>query len=147
MFIWEAFVARWWGSIYFSACWRGWVPVIGFLCLFWRETHTKDLRARFPTRPKEDEKKARFQCSQQKIGVSVDQGKATVRERWLLSEELGPADPEAWSASSRRWFSAPGSWVGIFVRVHDMTDTEAQDGRKVVKTSPFFRLRLTQARA
>ena len=34
----------------------GWMPVRGFLCLFWRETHTKDLRARFLTTPEEDEK-------------------------------------------------------------------------------------------
>ena len=28
-----------------------WVPVRESLCLFWRETHTKGQRARFPTRP------------------------------------------------------------------------------------------------
>ena len=43
-------VARWWHSF----CGYGWAPVRGFLCLFWRQTHRKGLRARFPTRPKED---------------------------------------------------------------------------------------------
>ena len=41
------------GGIRFCAC--GGVPVRGSLCLFWRETHTKGLCARFPTRPEEDE--------------------------------------------------------------------------------------------
>ena len=45
--------------------------------------------------------KARSQSSQQKKGVSNSQGKATVRERRLPSEELGPVDPEARSASAR----------------------------------------------
>ena len=36
-------------------CGCGWVPLRGFLCLFWRENHTKGWRARFPIRPKEDE--------------------------------------------------------------------------------------------
>ena len=31
------------------------MPVTGPFCLFWRETHTKDLHARYPTRPEEDE--------------------------------------------------------------------------------------------
>ena len=43
------------GGIRFCGCGCELVPVRGFLCLFWRETHTKGLRARFPTRPEEDE--------------------------------------------------------------------------------------------
>ena len=46
-------------------------------------------------------------------GVSDSQGKVTVRERWLLREELGPVDREARSASVRGWVSVPGSSVGI----------------------------------
>ena len=34
-----------------------WVQVRESLCLFWRETHTKGLRARSPTRPEEDERR------------------------------------------------------------------------------------------
>ena len=34
-------------------------------------------------------------------GVSNSQGNATVRERQLLKEELGPVDPEAGLASAR----------------------------------------------
>ena len=30
---------------------------VGVLCLFWRKTHTKGLRARLPTRPEEDEER------------------------------------------------------------------------------------------
>ena len=34
-----------------------WVPVRGSRCLFWRETHTKGLRAGFPTRLEEQEER------------------------------------------------------------------------------------------
>ena len=36
-------------------CGCGCVPVRGPLCLFWRETHTKGLCVRLPTKPEEDE--------------------------------------------------------------------------------------------
>ena len=71
------------------------MSVRGFLCLFWRETHTKGLRAKFPTRPEEDE------SSEQKKAVNKNRGKAMVRERRLLSEVLGPVDVEAGLANVR----------------------------------------------
>ena len=46
-------MAWWWA--FFCGCGYEWAPVRGFFCLFWCETHTKGLRARFPTRPEEDE--------------------------------------------------------------------------------------------
>ena len=78
--------------------------------------------------------KARSQGSQQKRAVSDSRGKVTFRERRLLSEELGPVDPEAESASARGWVSVPGSYVGIF-KYTLVTDTEAQN---------LLRLELTQ---
>ena len=62
---------------------------------FLREIHTKGLRARFLTRPEEDEGK------QDPRAVNRSRGKATVRERRLLREELGPVDTKARSANVR----------------------------------------------
>ena len=59
-------------------------------------------RARFPTRPKEDEEKQGSRAGNR------NRGKATVRERLLLSEELEPVDSEAWSANARGRVSVPG---------------------------------------
>ena len=42
-------------GIRFCGC--GWVPVRGFLCLFWRKTHSKALRERFPTKLEEKKEK------------------------------------------------------------------------------------------
>ena len=54
---------------------------------------------RFPTRPEEDEERQGSRAEQ--IGVNDSQGKAMVRERRLLKEELGPVDQEARSANAR----------------------------------------------
>ena len=58
--------------------------------------------------------KARFKGNQRKNGVSDSRGKATVRERRLLSVKVGPVDPEAGSASAflvAVWeFSSICSW-------------------------------------
>ena len=88
---------------------------------------------------------AMSQSSQQKRVVSDSLGKATVRERWLLSEELGPVDPEAGSASARGRVRVPGSCVGILFEYTIMSDTEIPE--KVPKPSTFVRLELTQVRA
>ena len=42
------------------------MPVRGSLCLFWRETHTKGLHARLPTRPEEDEGRQGTRAKQKK---------------------------------------------------------------------------------
>ena len=74
-------VARWWPFVLWVWV-RGWVR--GFLCLFWRETLTKSLRASFPTYETEGRRgKARSQNWEQ-IWVNASQGKATVRMGWLL---------------------------------------------------------------
>ena len=61
------------------------------------------------------------------------------RERRLLKEDLGPVDSEARSANARGGVSVSGSCVGIMFEYTLMTDTEAQNARKVPKTSPFLR--------
>ena len=61
-------------GIRFCRC--GWAPVRRFLCLLWRETHTKGLSARSPTRPGEDEER------QGPRTVNRREELATVRERW-----------------------------------------------------------------
>ena len=57
--------------------------------------------------------KARSQSSQQKRAVNRRRGKVTVRDRRVLSEEVGPVDPEAGLANMRGWVSVPGGCVGI----------------------------------
>ena len=95
------------GDIRFCGC--GWMPIRGSLCLFWYKTHTKGLRTRFPARPEENEGKPDPRA------VNRSQGKVTVRERQLLSEELGPVDPEARLADVRGWVSIPCGCVGILL--------------------------------
>ena len=87
--------------------------------------------------------KARSQGSQQKRAVNRSWGKVTVRERQLLSKELGPEEPETGSVSVRGRVSVPGSCVGT-LEYTLVTDTEAQNARKVPKTSSFLRLELIQ---
>ena len=64
------------------------MPVRGFLCLIWRETHTKGLRAGFPTRLEEDEgRKAPGQnreVDRTHQSKEVGGGEADGRERQLL---------------------------------------------------------------
>ena len=92
-------------SIHF--CGYGWVPIGGFLCLSLRETDTKGLHGRFPTRPEEDDGR------QGPRAVITNRGKASVRERQLLSEEQGPVNSDAGLANVRGWISVPGGCAGI----------------------------------
>ena len=113
-----------------TRCWAFvvwvWVPVRGSLCLFWRETHTKGLRARFPTSPEEDEgrkvperKKGVRRRNQNREGSRTDQlreqgsrqksGEADGRER----PPLEPIDWDAGLANVKRWVSILCSFVGI----------------------------------
>ena len=62
-------------KIRFSGCWCGWAPVRKFFCLLKRETNTKGLYAKFPTRPEEDEER------QGPRAVNRREELVTVRER------------------------------------------------------------------
>ena len=91
--------------------------------LFWCEIHTKGLRAKFPTRPEEDEGR--------KVPVSKEggrtkrteqgNGKSTAVSRREQSTEvggsrlLGPVGPEAGLTNVRGWISIPGDFVGILL--------------------------------
>ena len=121
-------------------CGCRWVPVRGFVCLFWHEIHTKDLRVRFPMRPEEDERRQDPRAVNREDLVIV-------RERQLMKEELGLVDPEAGLTSARRWVSVPGSCVRISLRYSLVIATDAQKSQKSVQTSPFLGLRLTQVLA
>ena len=125
------------GCIRFCVC--GWVPVRGFLYLLWREIHTKGLRTKFPTRPEEDEER------QGPRAGNRSRRKATVRERRLLNEELGPVDPEAGSASARGWVRVLGSCVGIFE--YTLATDRSIECWESDQTFPFLHLDLTQVRA
>ena len=69
------------------------------------------------------------------------QEKVTVRERWPLSEKLGPVGPEARSASATGWVSAPGSCVEIFVWVHARDRHRSTECKKSAKNFSLLMLR------
>ena len=98
-------------GIRFCGCGYRWASVRRFLCLFCHETHTKGLRAWFPTRPEEEEDWQGPRADQKE--VSDIQGKVTVREIQQLKKKLGPVVWEAWSSNVRGWVRVPGSCVGI----------------------------------
>ena len=97
-----------------------WMTVRGSFCLFWREIHTKRVRARLPTRPEEDEGRkvpesgeetSRQNRTVSKIEQSTDVGgsRQSREERWLL----GPVNSEAGLANMRKW------WLcGNFALIH-----------------------------
>ena len=120
------------GEICFCGRGCGWVSVRWFLCLLWCETHTKGLCTRLPTRLEEDEER------QGPRAVNKSQGKVTVRERQLLSEELGPVNPEAGSASMRGWVSVLGSCVGILFEYMVVTAQKQRMPVKCQKLLPSY---------
>ena len=81
-----------------------------FVCFGAKPTQ-KGLRARFPTRPEEDEERKGPGAEQK--GISGSQGKVTVRERQLLKKDQRPVDQEARSPSARGRVIVPGYCVGI----------------------------------
>ena len=118
------------------------VPVRGSLCLFWHETHTKSLCARFPTRPEENEGRQgprdtrTEQASRQERAVNRCRRKPTARTS-------GPRS----RVGQRERMSQHSWWLcGNFARIH--TRHSSPMHRKLCKSvtnfSPFFHLELTQ---
>ena len=127
-----------------ARCWAFvvwvWVPVRGPLCLFWRKTHTKGLRVRFPMRLEEVERR---KVPERNRVVDIT-GLST--EVWG-SRMLGCVDPEAGLANVRGWVSIPGDFVGILLEytlalAHRCTESYAKESQ----TYPFLRLEQTQVR-
>ena len=114
-------------------CWGGWMPVRVFLCLFWHETHTKSLRARFPTRPGEDEER------QGPKAVNRSRGKATVRERRAAKRGVGVCGLR--SQVSQRERASQRSWwlCGNFTRIHarDSPQMHRKPQKSVINFSPL----------
>ena len=69
---------------------------------------------------REDEKR------QSPLAVKRSRGKATVRERRLLSKELGPVDSEVRSANVRGCVSVPAGCMGISPRYTPAISTDTQ---------------------
>ena len=140
-----------WHDVGNSLCVCAWVPVRRFLCLYGRETHTKGLHTRSPTRSEEDggrkvPEQSREETSQQKEAEQRSgQNKAVDRSEQSSEVEgsrpLGSVDPDARLANMRGWVSIPGDFLGISFKY-----TLAIAHRKVLQISPFLRLELTQAR-
>ena len=124
-----------------SGC--GWAPVRGF-CFGAKPTQGAWRKISYETGRRRG--KARSQGSQQ-IGVSDSQGKARVRERWLLKWGVGICEPK--SQVNQRERMSQRSWLlcGNFVRVHACDSHWCTEYQKRVKTFPFLRLGLTQVRA
>ena len=91
------------GGIRFCGCGR--VPFRVFLCLFWHETSQRACARDFLR----DQKKTmegmvpvqRTEEGIQQKAINRGRGKATVRERQLINEDLVPADPEIGLANVR----------------------------------------------
>ena len=140
-------MARWWA---FVVCLWLWMSAsqripLSALARNWQEGLAREISYETGRRPG----KARSEIREQR-GVNDSQGKATVREKQLLEEELGPVDLEAESVSTRGWVSVPGRWVKISLGYTLAIATEPQKhihARKVLKTSPFLRLGPTQVRS
>ena len=120
------------------------VPVRGSLCLFWHETHTKGLCARFPTSLEEDKGRKVPEWregviwqkeAEQKSGQKS--GEADSRERQLLES----VDSDVGLTNIRGWVSIPGDFVGVS-RIH--ARDSSQNDRKVSQISPFLHLELIQ---
>ena len=89
----------------------GWVPVRESLCLFWRETHTKGLCARSPTRPEGHGKEgprdqSTGEVSQQKDAVSRREQKKPVDKTGQSGDE-SRAEKETSQQKSKRWLLVP----------------------------------------
>ena len=134
-------------------CVWGWVPV-KFLCLFWRETHTKGLCARFPTRSEEGpmaEQKRAVNKRRQSTGEGSQQERVVNRswgrtngQRKVTARNCGPRG----CVSQRERMSQHSWWLcGNFARIHACDSPQMHRSfTKVSQTSPFLLLELTQVR-
>ena len=119
------------------------VPVRGSRCLFWRETHTKGLRARFPTRLEEDKGRK----VPEKTGGRTEENreKNSLQNRAVRRREQATSrmyEPRGWVDQHEKISQHSGWLWGKFVRIH--APVSSQNARKVSQTSPFLRLELTQ---
>ena len=111
MYTYQIHVARWvhsflWVLVWVSASQR--IPLFALK----RNPH-KGVAREISCETGRRRRKARSQTSEQKKAVNRSRGKATVRERRLISEQLAPVDSEARSANARGWTCVPGGCVGI----------------------------------
>ena len=136
-------------------CGCGSVPVRRFFCLFWRETHTKGVRARLPTRPIEDERKQRSQSrteesrEQSRTGQSAgESSRQKSREadgqRKATARTCGPRG----RVCQRERMSQHSWWLcGNFARIH-ARDSQQMHRKlhKSVTNTFLLALELTQVR-
>ena len=112
-----------------------WVPVSGSLCLFWRTTYTKGLRARFPKRTREG-----------KAPKRIEQGSR--QKSWKLTIEKSDCQ-DLWT--QRMGWPTRGDESAFLVTLWEFSSniryfSEIQNARKVSQTSYFLRLELIQVR-
>ena len=92
-----------------------WGPIRGSLGLFWRETHTKGLHARFLTRLEDDEGRKVPELiravSRREKSTEVGGSRQSREERRLRE----PVDSVARFAHVKGWVSVPGGFVGILL--------------------------------
>ena len=122
-----------------------WVLVRGSLCLFWRETYTKGLHARFSTRLDEDEgrqgpKEKRERGSQEKEEEQRSGLNRPVSRR--KRSTAGTCEHRGLVSQRERMSQRPWWFCGNFARIH--ARDSSQNARKVSQTSPFLRKELTR---
>ena len=121
------------------------MPVRGSLCLFWRETHTKSLRARFPMRPEEGEGRQGPRA--------VNRTRQSARER-AINRSRGKRKTTARNCGPRRRvgqcerISQHSRWLcGNFARIQACDSPQMHRKlHKVSQISSFLCLELTQVR-
>ena len=127
-----------WNDLGYSLCGRGWVPIRGSHFLFWSENPHKELA-----------REISYEIGRRrgKEGPRAEQKSGQTRAVGRREQELGPAESEAGLANVRGWVSVPGGFVGISLEytltlAHRCRESHA----KVLQTSPFLCLELTQVR-
>ena len=117
-----------------------------FLCLFWRETHTKGLRARFPTRLEEDEgRKVPWRTEETRTEKEAEQRCVQNRGVSRSEQETARICGLRRRVGQRERMSQHSWWFcGNFTRIHACDSS--QNARKVSQTSLLLRLEQTQVR-
>ena len=119
-----------WHDMWHSFLWV-WVQVRGSLCLFWRETPTNGLHARFPTRPEEGRRRQTTEESK-RTGQSAGERESSWQksgeadgQRKVTARTSGPRDRvgQREKMSQRSWWFVEISLEYTLAIAHRCTES------------------------